>query len=410
MAEGHRLDSRQRESSIDRLLLAETEASPVPLNRTNFANMRVMGAGVALAFKLRYPEMFKEYQRACQEGVVRPGALHVWKNLTGDWVVNFPTKRDWRDPSRYEDVSAGLEALRTYLRKQGSVSVALPAIGFGHGGLDWTRVSNMIEEKLGDLEAQILVFEPADSRAAGLIAQNPLLSSDDLRALEDSGFRPVTLPDRRETSAPASSVFAKGDASILASPWISLLSSKAPAEAEQTALRAIAKQMATALEPVSVAMVHAGRATEDIAKRLSEAGVRVVLILPFGPLTKKKIGQSIAGWPSERMVMISVASPAAAWSRSLFARSMSLLPDGSSSVLISDPNPDWLTGRFGHVWTERPMFYLRYGSLSDKVCRTLRHLGAEPIGRRADTGEPRIHALFDAAHISGVYDKEEDYA
>src|SRR5437016_4645926 len=111
-----------------------------------------MGAGIALAFKRRYPAMYKSYQRACREGQVRPGSLHVWKAPSGDWVINFPTKRHWRNPSRYDDIERGLEALRDYLRGLGDVSVALPALGCGYGGLDWERVSRMIADKLVGLE------------------------------------------------------------------------------------------------------------------------------------------------------------------------------------------------------------------------------------------------------------------
>jgi O-acetyl-ADP-ribose deacetylase (regulator of RNase III) len=78
--------------------------------RVNTVNcVGVMGAGVALAFNSRYPEMFKESKRECDRGTIRAGKLHVWENLVGDWVINFPTKRHWRGKSRYEDVGAGLE-------------------------------------------------------------------------------------------------------------------------------------------------------------------------------------------------------------------------------------------------------------------------------------------------------------
>jgi hypothetical protein len=46
--------------------------------------------------------MFKDYQRDCKDGRVKPGMMHIWKSLGGDWIINFPTKRDWREPSRYE--------------------------------------------------------------------------------------------------------------------------------------------------------------------------------------------------------------------------------------------------------------------------------------------------------------------
>jgi hypothetical protein len=74
----------------------------------------VMGAGIARAFEARYPDMFRAYRRACEAGRVAPGRLDVWRR-DDEGVVNVPTKRDWRDGSRYGDVAAGLVALRDYL-------------------------------------------------------------------------------------------------------------------------------------------------------------------------------------------------------------------------------------------------------------------------------------------------------
>ncbi|MBO9375554.1 hypothetical protein GG804_02135 [Sphingomonas histidinilytica] len=124
----------------------------------------VMGAGVALAFKRHYPAMFLDYQRACRAGMVRPGRLHVWQSATGRLIVNLPTKRHWRDASRYEDVESGLDALHDFVRPLGPTTIALPALGCGHGGLDWARVSPIIHRKLGDLEAHIVVYAPGAKR------------------------------------------------------------------------------------------------------------------------------------------------------------------------------------------------------------------------------------------------------
>lgn len=135
--------------------------------RVNTVNcVGVMGAGVALAFKERYPDMFRAYKRACKNGEIQPGKLDIWHTLT-EWVVNFPTKQHWRNKSEYRDIEAGLRALREYLLEKGNVSVALPALGCGHGGLDWELVSKMIETELMGLDARILVFAPSDSRALG---------------------------------------------------------------------------------------------------------------------------------------------------------------------------------------------------------------------------------------------------
>ncbi len=119
----------------------------------------VMGAGIALEFKKRYPDMYRDYRDICVAGNLAPGVLHIWKTDT-EWIVNFPTKRKWSEPSRYEDIELGLTALRDYLIELGAVKVALPALGCNNGKLDWSRVSGMIRQVLEGLEATIYVFEP----------------------------------------------------------------------------------------------------------------------------------------------------------------------------------------------------------------------------------------------------------
>lgn len=119
----------------------------------------VMGKGVALEFKNRYPAMFFAYRAACARGDLRIGTIHVWHRDV--WIINLPTKKDWRNTSEYECIEAGLIALRNYLREQSrAYSVAMPPPGCGNGGLDWARVKPMIEKTLGSLPNTIYVFEP----------------------------------------------------------------------------------------------------------------------------------------------------------------------------------------------------------------------------------------------------------
>ena len=156
--------------------------------RVNTVNcVGVMGKGVALAFKQRFPAMFKDYKEACDRGEVQPGRLHVWRSLDGTTVVNFPTKRHWRQDSRIEDVEDGLKALHEFLQQQGDVRVTLPALGCGHGGLDWNTVSDLIRQYLSDLTAEVLVFAPSASRNADKAIQ----TDDDeatKRELRDAGI------------------------------------------------------------------------------------------------------------------------------------------------------------------------------------------------------------------------------
>lgn len=148
--------------------------------RVNTVNcVGVMGAGIALAFKNKYPSMFLDYRRACRDKKVKPGLLHIWKDTTGDYVINFPTKRHWKESSRYEDIISGLIALRQHVIDNNLRSLALPALGCGHGGLDWQKVYTLIDKYLGDLTAEIYVFPPAVSHAMGRTAKNALQNALD---------------------------------------------------------------------------------------------------------------------------------------------------------------------------------------------------------------------------------------
>ncbi|PKP18134.1 MAG: hypothetical protein CVU05_14185, partial [Bacteroidetes bacterium HGW-Bacteroidetes-21] len=121
--------------------------------RINTVNcVGVMGAGVALLFKNKYPDMFKEYQKACQNNEVQPGKPHVWQDndmFSKTTIINFPTKVHWKNPSEYEYIEKGLKWLKVYLSDKENSTLTLPALGCGHGGLDWERVKSMIKNYLG---------------------------------------------------------------------------------------------------------------------------------------------------------------------------------------------------------------------------------------------------------------------
>ena len=137
--------------------------------RVNTVNcVGVMGKGVALAFRKRYPAMFERYRQECFAGRLAPGRLHVWRT-SDEWVVNLPTKCHWRESSRLDDVRASVLALRQYLLEHPGVRVAMPAPGCGNGGLDWARVLPLLVEHLGDLPAEVLIVEPESARASRVL-------------------------------------------------------------------------------------------------------------------------------------------------------------------------------------------------------------------------------------------------
>ena len=124
----------------------------------------VMGKGIALMFKERFPENNKAYEAACRAGEVRVGSMFVTAGveLSGPrWIINFPTKQNWRNPTKLEWVETGLAALKEEIVKKEIRSLAIPPLGCGNGGLEWSVVRPMIERILGDLECvEVVIYEP----------------------------------------------------------------------------------------------------------------------------------------------------------------------------------------------------------------------------------------------------------
>ena len=144
------------------LLDAEVEALVNTVNTVG-----IMGKGIALMFKEAFPENFRLYAAACKEGEVQVGRMFVTERplLTGSgggprWIINFPTKRHWRDRTRLEWVEAGLADLTRVLQEKAIRSVALPPLGCGNGGLEWSAVRPLIEQALAGLPVEVLVYEP----------------------------------------------------------------------------------------------------------------------------------------------------------------------------------------------------------------------------------------------------------
>jgi O-acetyl-ADP-ribose deacetylase (regulator of RNase III) len=138
----------------------------------------VMGRGIALQFKLAFPDNFTAYERACARRDVQPDRMFVYETgflANPKYIINFPTKRHWRGKSRIEDIEAGLKALVDEIRKQGIRSIAVPPLGSGLGGLDWAEVRPLIEAALGELDVQAIVFEshasaePQPAKQAGRV-------------------------------------------------------------------------------------------------------------------------------------------------------------------------------------------------------------------------------------------------
>jgi O-acetyl-ADP-ribose deacetylase (regulator of RNase III)/predicted small lipoprotein YifL len=141
------------------LLDADVEAVVNTVNTVG-----VMGKGIALMFREKFPENYEEYKAACKRGEVQIGRMFVTASpeLSGPrWIINFPTKKHWRCPSKLGWIAEGLKGLRRVIVEKSIRSVAIPPLGSGNGGLEWADVRPMIEQELGDLsEVQVVVYEP----------------------------------------------------------------------------------------------------------------------------------------------------------------------------------------------------------------------------------------------------------
>lgn len=110
----------------------------------------VMGKGVALEVRKRFPDIYKQYAEACKKGEVQIGRLRLFKDHD-PWVLNFPTKRHWRESSKLEYIERGLRTFAKGYRKSGIQSVAFPKLGCGSGGLEWKQVKLVMEKYLKEL-------------------------------------------------------------------------------------------------------------------------------------------------------------------------------------------------------------------------------------------------------------------
>ena len=141
----------------------------------------VMGAGIALEFRLRYPEMFKKYQYLCENGKIDIGSLWVYRTENRN-VLNFPTKRGWRYPTKIEYIELGLKKFLQTYKEKGITSIAFPLLGAGKGGLKVQTALDIMQNYLSkaDIPIEIWFFDPfADDEFYNKFRKKILKLTDD---------------------------------------------------------------------------------------------------------------------------------------------------------------------------------------------------------------------------------------
>lgn len=137
--------------------LFESEAQTL-VNTVNCVG--IMGKGIALEFKNRFPDMYEDYVKRCKAGQVQLGRPYLYRSLLPPWILNFPTKDHWRAVSKLSDIMAGLEYLEAHYKPWGITSLACPALGCSNGQLEWRVVGPTLYQCLSRLDIPVELYAP----------------------------------------------------------------------------------------------------------------------------------------------------------------------------------------------------------------------------------------------------------
>lgn len=127
----------------------------------------VMGAGIALEFKLRYSKMFLDYEEKCKNNEYKTGRPKLFKD-DDIWILNFPTKNHWRYPSKIQWIEEGLQYFVNNYKRAGIESIAFPKLGTNNGGLDWKEVKEVMEKYLSNLDIDVYICLDEKKEAEGI--------------------------------------------------------------------------------------------------------------------------------------------------------------------------------------------------------------------------------------------------
>jgi uncharacterized protein YwgA/O-acetyl-ADP-ribose deacetylase (regulator of RNase III) len=120
----------------------------------------IMGKGIALGFKERFPDMYKDYVKRCRAGEVQLGRPYLYRQFMLPWVINFPTKYDWRSVTRLEDIERGMQYLLAHYKEWGVTSLAVPPLGCGEGQLEWRIVGPTMYRYLKRMDIPVEFYAP----------------------------------------------------------------------------------------------------------------------------------------------------------------------------------------------------------------------------------------------------------
>lgn len=150
----------------------------------------VMGKGIALEFKKKFPDMFTDYVKRCERNEVKLGEPYLFKTIFYPWILNFPTKDHWKAVSRIEDIIKGLKYLIDHYKEWGITSIAVPPLGCGNGQLEWRIVGPTLYRYLSKLDIPVELYAPYGT-------PHRELQPDFLSEIEnvEASFQPMPKPE-----------------------------------------------------------------------------------------------------------------------------------------------------------------------------------------------------------------------
>lgn len=362
--------------------------------RINTVNcVGAMGAGVALQFKNKYPEMNKEYIKACNDGTIQIGKPHVWSNNNffnqdeNVIIINFPTKLHWKNPSEYDYVEKGLQWLSNFLINHKGKTITVPALGCGHGGLDWFIVKEMIIKYLSNIDMTILVFEPESSVAKNDIEiEKKLIENHISRLSTISNNYPNKLKGKS-----GSDIYVKGNINQLNNSVISLFVNSNPDDKEKNVvfdcLNAIKVNKLTFL------LGYNSSFEIDIVKYLLEHKVPIIVALPFSILNLKIRKDLQHLWDEKLITVISIANPDSKWNISDSVKMLKFRFKYSDIMLFTYRELSTII-KYEKDLQEinNNKFYINYWNEPIKFYNTI---NAKKIGKSRETNKPNLTPLFE---------------
>lgn len=356
----------------------------IRVNTVNCAG--VMGAGVALNFKNRFPRMFDEYVKVCELNLIRPGKPHVWeqdsmfgKPLT---IINFPTKDHWRNPSEYKYIEDGLIWLKGFLASKDKSTVTLPALGCGHGGLNWVEVKELIKKYLANLSARILVFEPQSSEFS--LSKEELESQGIIRIETKNLFAKLfhsKLPD---------AIFFRGKESLLYNKTLSVIIDSKAGEKEIDSIVRCIEQFRDI--KITLLLGFANRVEIDLVKELLKFKIDTILVLSHG-ISQLKVRKDLREiWEKNVPSLISVGGASSKWSVGESIQALRFRIFSSNLILIGSLNFEaWAKFEKDFKESKNPIFFINYW---DSKVDFFEKINAKQIGKKRETLKPNINPIL----------------